>query len=412
MTSAKWLRLEGDQGVLLWMCVLIGVNQLGFGAMIPSLPLYAQSFGVSTSAIGLAVAAYGLARFGSNVPAGSLSDRFGRRYALAIGGLASTLGNIWCALATSYPEFIVARFLAGVGGGMVLTTGQVVLADISRPERRARTISIYQATFLFSVWIGPFPGGILAEQFGLSAPFWACGIASLLAALVAWFLVPETRGWFGEDSHPAGGRSAQGSMLSQMRQLAGQTGFLLVSLISFMQAVARTGGLFAVIPLLATERLKLSVSSVGLAMMLSGMAGFLATYPAGWLADRYGRKMVIVPATLITATSMVLFGWSSSFTFFLVACTVWSTASSIGGSAPAAYAADCAPPGMNAAAIGAFRMIADAGYVIGPIALGLLADWYGPVVPLDVTAVTMALVALLFALFAPETHRGTARGGR
>lgn len=391
------------------MCVLIGVNQLGFGAMIPSLPLYAGSFGVSTSAIGLAVAAYGLARFASAMPAGTLSDRFGRRHALAIGGLLSTVGNIWCALAHNYPEFIVARFVAGLGGGMVLTTGQVVLADITKPERRARTISIYQATFLFSVWIGPFPGGILAEQVNLAAPFWACGIASLLASIVAWYFVPETRGWFGE-SLSASGRAAHGSMFSQMRQLVRQTGFLLVSLISFMQAVARTGGLFSVIPLLATDRLKLSVSSVGLAMMISGMAGFIATYPAGWLADRYGRKMVIVPATLITATSMVLFGWSSSFTFFLVACTVWSTASSIGGSAPAAYAADCAPPGMNAAAISAFRMIADAGYVIGPIALGILADKYGPVLPLDATAAVMAIVAVAFALFAPETHRGKKSG--
>src|SRR5262249_60389887 len=53
--------------VLLWMCVLVAVNQLGFGAMVPSLPLYAQSFAVPASAIGLAVAAYGLARFLSAV---------------------------------------------------------------------------------------------------------------------------------------------------------------------------------------------------------------------------------------------------------------------------------------------------------------------------------------------------------
>src|SRR5262249_22655672 len=47
--------------VLLWMCVLVAVNQLGFGAMVPSLPLYAQSFAVPASAIGLAGAAHGLA---------------------------------------------------------------------------------------------------------------------------------------------------------------------------------------------------------------------------------------------------------------------------------------------------------------------------------------------------------------
>jgi MFS family permease len=78
-----------ERPFLLWMCVLVAVNQLGFGAVVPSLALYAQSFGVPASAIGLAVAAYGLARFSSAVPAGQLSDRIGRRPTLAIGGLVS-----------------------------------------------------------------------------------------------------------------------------------------------------------------------------------------------------------------------------------------------------------------------------------------------------------------------------------
>ena len=68
-------------------------------------------------------------------PAGQLSDRLGRRPTLAIGGLVSGIGNLWCAWATSYPEFIIARFVAGSGAGLVLTTGHVVLADISTPER-------------------------------------------------------------------------------------------------------------------------------------------------------------------------------------------------------------------------------------------------------------------------------------
>ena len=75
------------------MCVLIAVNQLGFGGVVPALPLYAKSFGVSASAIGLAVAIYGLARFVVAMPSGQLCDRLGRRPTLAIGGVVSTLGN-------------------------------------------------------------------------------------------------------------------------------------------------------------------------------------------------------------------------------------------------------------------------------------------------------------------------------
>ena len=111
-----------ERRVLLAMCVLISINQLGFGGVIPVLPLYAQSFGVQASAIGMAVAIYGLARIFVAVPAGQLSDLLGRRPTLAIGGIISALGSFWCAAATGYPEFIVARFVSGAGAGIVNST--------------------------------------------------------------------------------------------------------------------------------------------------------------------------------------------------------------------------------------------------------------------------------------------------
>src|SRR5204862_6336113 len=83
-----------EHRILLWMCVLIAVNQVGFGSVVPVLPLYASSFGVSPTAIGLTVAIYGLARFLLAVPAGRSADRVGRRGTLAIGGATTVLGNL------------------------------------------------------------------------------------------------------------------------------------------------------------------------------------------------------------------------------------------------------------------------------------------------------------------------------
>ena len=78
---------------------------------------------------------------------------------------------------------------------------------------------------------------------------------------------------------------------------------------------------------------------------------------------------------------------------------------SVGGSAPVAYAADLAPPGMNAAAMSMYRMVSDFGYVVGPIVLGLVVDGYGTVTALVAAAGLTILVGLAFRLFAPETHR-------
>ena len=392
-----------ERRVLIAMCVLISINQLGFGSVIPVLPLYAQSFGVAASAIGMAVAIYGLARFFVAVPSGQLSDRLGRRPTLAMGGVISALGSFWCAAATGYPEFMVARFVSGAGAGIILTTGQVVLADISTPKRRGRIISIYQGCFLFAVGIGPLPGGLLASHFGLAAPFQAYGVASLLAMLVAWFAVKETRGL----GH---GGSGQGAVVTisyvrQLNLLMRQVGFVLVSVVSLTNSVIRTGGLFTVIPVFAVLRLSLNVAEIGFGMALGSVAGVIAAYPSGVLVARFGRKAVFVPATLITGLSMLLFMISPSYVWFVVSCVVWGVAASIGGTAPAAYAADSAPPGMNAAAMSAFRMVGDFGYVIGPIFLGFLVDVQGPQTALLVAAVISVLAAYLFLKFAPETYR-------
>src|SRR3954470_18813858 len=185
--------LTSERRVLLWMCLLVGVNQLGFGAMVPALPLYANSFGVSASAIGIAIAVYGFARFVAVLPGGQLADRWGRRPVLAIGGLILAIGSFWCAGAHSFVEFNLARIVAGAGAGIILTVGQIVLADISSPGRRGRNIATYQAAFLFGFGVGPFPGGLLAAAHGLAAPFLMTGVASLLTTAIAWFLVSETR---------------------------------------------------------------------------------------------------------------------------------------------------------------------------------------------------------------------------
>ena len=387
---------------LLWMCVLIAVNQLGFGAIVPVLPLYARSFGVSQSSIGLAIAIYGLARFVIAVPAGQLADALGRRGTLAIGGAVSCVGNVWCALAGTYTEFVAARFVAGVGAGIVLTVGVVVLADISTAARRGRTMAIYQGVFLFAVGIGPFPGGYLAATHGLAAPFAAYAVAGAVASAVAWLAVPETR-----DLPGALRGSVQGvraSLGSQLKLLFAQLGFLLVSSIAFMNAVARTGGLFNIIPVLGEDQLALTATQIGFGLALGSVLGLAATYPAGTLVDRYGRKVVIVPATFLTGLSFFLFVLAPSYAWFLAASVTWGVASAVGGAAPSAYAADSAPPGMNAAAMSTYRMLGDLGYVIGPITLGLVVDLYGARTALVLAAVLLMVVGACFGLLAPETY--------
>jgi MFS family permease len=84
-------------------------------------------------------------------------------------------------------------------------------------------------------------------------------------------------------------------------------------------------------------------------------------------------------------------------------------AAAVNGAAPAAYAADQAPPGMNAAAISGYRTISDVGYVIGPVMLGLLVDWQGAEAGLLFAALLVFAVGAMFWRYAPENWQGVAR---
>jgi multidrug resistance protein len=406
--AATWY---AENRVLAWVCLLIFVNQLGFGSIVPAVPLYARSFGVPLAAIGLTIAVYGLARFLVSLPVGQISDRFGRRHALAIGAAITVIGNVICAMSSSYPPFLAGRFVAGLGAGFVITGCQIVLADISTPERRGRIMATYSGVFSFAVGLGPLPGGFLADQFGLAAPFWAYALAGGMAGLLAWFCVPETKGIRGGVAVRVSAPSLP--FQQQIRILTAQRGFLLISLLSFASFFARTGALFSLIPVLAKERLDLSTDQIGFGLALISVIAVAFSYPAGVLADRFGRKVVIVPATLCSGISFVFFLLAPNYGWFLVACSVWALESGVGGAAPAAYAADMAPAGMNAAAMSSYRMLSEIGYVAGPLLLGLAADMFGTDSALWLVAAFVVVVSLLFGWLAPETHRNSAaRRGR
>lgn len=399
---ARWL---SENNILAWICVLTFVNQLGFGSIVPAVPLYARTFDVPLSAIGLTIAVYGLARFLVGVPAGLVSDRLGRRYALALGGLITVVGNILCAIAPSYVPFLIARLIAGFGAGFVLTASQIMLADISTPERRGRIMAVYSGVFSFAVGLGPLAGGVVADQFGLSAPFWGYALMGGGAALIAWYRVPETR--LLRSGTDIGGASAakRPSFAAQMRILIPRPGFLLIALVSFSNFFARTGGLFSIVPVLGQDRLGLGPDQIGLGLATISIMAVILAYPSGAMADRFGRKLVIVPSTILTGVSFLLFLMAPSFLWFMVACAVWSVASGVGGAAPSAYAADITPPGMNAAAMSTFRMLSETGYIVGPLVLGTIADLFSAEVALAATSIFLVIVAFLFAALAPELRR-------
>lgn len=407
-----------DQRVLLVACSVILVNQLGFGIITPVTPLYARTFGVDDAAIGLVVAVYGLARFLCNAPFGHFADRFGRREVIVAGALLTCLGNVLCGLAGSFPELLVFRFVAGAGSAAVITGTQVVVADVAVRENRGRMMSIYSAFFQCAVSIGPTVGGIIDVLLGPRAPFFTFGGLTLVAGLIALTRLPDTRTIGAPTTRvpsargPSGGGSARsepetpvpgGRGSSVTRLLLLNVGFLTASSIALVAAFNRTGAMFNVVPLMGVERLGVNAAAIGVALTAGNLCNLAVVGLVGVLVDRYGRKAVIVPSGLFSALAFAGFAFTTVYPLFLLSAVLWGIGAGGANTASSTYAADQAPPGANGATMGMYRMISDAGYVIGPTLLGLVAMGGGASIALLIAAVLAALVVVPFLLFAPET---------
>ena len=396
--------LAQRHSILIWLCAVVAVNQLGFGIIVPVVPLFADSFGVPQAAIGLAVAVYGLGRLLFNLPMGQLTERLGRRQVILGGEVITAIGSLLCGLAPSFEWLILFRFVGGIGAATVLTGAQVMLADISTPANRGRMMSFYMGWFLFAVGLGPTPGGLIANWLGLTAPFFAFAVLSLLAALVCWWKLPETRHLAGDQEARGSARPAP-SALAVARQLLLRPAFPLVSFVTFVQFMARTGAIFTVVPIMAQSRMGLDPLQIGVALTVGNLINLMVTPVAGILVDRFGRRMVIVPGTLLSGVAFAAFVMVGSYPMFLAVCLLWGFSGGIGGSAPGAYAADLAPPGANGVTMGIYRTLADAGYVVGPALLGFLADAAGANAALYTIGGLFLVAGVLFALFAPETRQ-------
>jgi DHA1 family multidrug resistance protein-like MFS transporter len=399
-----------ENRILMWVCLVIAVNQLGFGIIVPVTPIYARTFGVSEAAIGLVVAVYGLGRFLFSVPVGQAADRFGRKRTIFVGTLLTCVGSLLCGLATDFTQLLIFRFIAGIGSTAVITGTQIVVADVATRENRGRMMSTYQGFFSFAVGVGPSIGGLIAVFANERAPFFVFAVLTLVAGTIALTQLPETVARRDPTTiaaaTPPGGPSV-------VRQLLTNVGFLCVSFVTFQAAFNRTGANFTVVPLMGFERLGLDPAAIGLAITVGNMFNLATIAFAGTLVDRYGRKPVIVPSCLISAAAFAGFAYALDYPTFVLSAVLWGVGTALGGSASAAYAADQAPPGGNGVTMGIYRMLSDAGYVLGPALLGLVAENAGAQQSLLLAAGLAVAAMVPFTLLAPETgSRGKMAGAK
>jgi len=353
---------------LLTLNVLVVLVMLGMGMVAPILPLYGKTFGASTTLVGFLITSFGLARMIVDLPAGILAEKYGRRIILTGGPLLMAVGSLFCALAGSFGQLVFWRFAQGAGSAMYTTAAMTAVADLSTAANRGRNMALYQGSILIGAGLGPALGGLLAGRLSYRAPFFFFALLAFAGAFWAWLTLPETQ----TKNSPAAPRLA--GEKPSVWALIGNLNFFLIGLVNFGVFFTRAGANMDLVPLAGSEKVGLNPEQLGFTLTLGSLVNLAVLPLAGWLADRYGRKLAIVPANLISGLALLFFASGNSYWLFLLGVLLYGISSGLGGTTPAAYVADIVPRHTYGLAMGLLRTFGDVGFVAAPVFLGWLTD--------------------------------------
>jgi DHA1 family tetracycline resistance protein-like MFS transporter len=173
------------------LLLTVFVDMVGFGIVVPVLPLYTERFGASPFTIGMLLAVYSGMGFIFSPLVGALSDRLGRRSILLCSTIGQAAAFFTMGAANSLLWLFLARTLDGIFGANVSTT-QAYVADVTPPQERSRAMGLLGAAFGVGFIFGPLIGGVLS-QISLSAPFYFAGALAAANAVLIYFVLPESR---------------------------------------------------------------------------------------------------------------------------------------------------------------------------------------------------------------------------
>ena len=169
----------------------VAIDVIGLGIIIPVLPVYVESFGLSALAVTSLFSVYSLFSFLSAPFLGVLSDKIGRRPVMIASIASTSLGWLIFALGRSLPILMLGRIIDGMAAGNI-STAQASVADISKDAKeRAGNLGIIGMIFGLGFIVGPIIGGLLGH-FNHALPFWFVGFLAMLNAILAYFFLPET----------------------------------------------------------------------------------------------------------------------------------------------------------------------------------------------------------------------------
>jgi multidrug resistance protein len=340
------------------------ISMLGFGIVVPLLPIYADQMGASALEIGFINAGFSLMLLVALPFMGRLSDRFGRKVFLCTGLtvlIVASLGFIW---AQNPIQLILVRIFQGIGASMHLPIAQAYLGDITPKGEEGKWMGHFNAILFSSMSLGPLFGGVLTDLFSANTTFLVMAALCLTGLIATLIFLPEVA--------KRAVAERQGSAFESLRKSNIMKGVFAFNIaIGFSMACTMT-----FLPLFCSQNLGLSVFLIGLLIASRTPLALLQSY-TGTLADRYNRRGLITIGSVGAIIFIALMPLASGFWPLLIMYALMSVGTAFAMPAATAYVVEEGRVFGMGASMALFMMAMQIGNGVGPILLGGVVDFMG-----------------------------------
>jgi len=360
---------------------------IGFGMMIPLLPLFARGFGAGGFIVGLLLGGNQLIDFIIAPFVGNLSDKTGRKPLLVIAFIVLALAYLAVGLSGSLVMLAIVWTVAGIGSSQVLLT-QAYIADATSDEERTEGMGLWGAAYAIGFVIGPPLGAVLFAR----SPLMAAGVAAgftLLAAMQTLFFVPEPERHIHKDPPRV-------SLLKEMK------GIVLAVIVLYFVAVLAWSKLTSMLALFTQDDFGWGVRQYGMYLGLVGLAA--AMMQARWIAPlsrRFGRRRMVVVGFLLMGIGLLLLVLLPSNAIQVFSAIPIAFGFGILTPSLPAILTSEVHPARKGRALGIFQAVSTLARVIAPVLAGFLYDKLShpaPFVAAALFSLVAAGVVLIFSL--------------
>ena len=355
----------------------------------PLLPLFARELGAGPSLVGFVMGASTLTGVFLKLPAGALSDLFGRQRLLILGAMVfATLPFTYLA-ASTLAWLVAVRFLHGSATAIFSPVASASLSDIAPAARRGAWLSTYSTAQGTGQALGPVIAGYLIAAGRFDLAFVVSGVIGLGTLLIVgtWRAAPAAT-----TQRPSWQAFTRG-----VTEVSSDRAVLITSAAQAAQFMLK-GMLNAFLPLYGRDVLNLSGSDLGWLFGLQTVITLMVRPAIGLLSDRVGRRVVIVTGLTVCSAAVFALPLSPSPSAVIVVVLIYAAGVAITTAATSAYITDITRRGRYGAAHGVFGTLYDVGDALGPIAGGVLVAALGYAPMFQIMAAAAGAIAIVFAV--------------